>query len=77
VRDSDVTLWFGNVGSPGYRCTRTAAKDFDRPFIENPSTDQMVEIFDTYETVNIAGNRKSTNPPVVGLVRDAFSVLKA
>lgn len=75
VRDADATLWFGKIGSPGYWCTRNACHTQNKPFYVNPSELQLEFIVNTYETVNIAGNRKRLNPPVVGLVRDAFQII--
>ena len=75
VRDAEATLWFGNVGSPGYWCTKQEADRLGRPFIINPSGDKMVEVASLYEVINVAGNRVSTNPRVVQQVRDAFAAL--
>lgn len=76
VKDSEVTLWFGNVGSPGYYCTWGAAKSLGKDFLLNPDADHMRAIAETYEVINIAGNRASTNPGVAELVRAAFKGLK-
>lgn len=75
VRDAEATLWFGNVGSPGYWCTRRAADQYHKPFIINPDATEMRRIANTYEVINVAGNRESTNPNVVGLVEAAFQAL--
>lgn len=72
VRDAEATLWFGNIGSPGYKCTMKAAKKFTKDTFENPDADLMKALVFVYEVVNVAGNRLSTNPKVVDLVRDAF-----
>ena len=74
VRDGDITLWFGNIGSPGYRCTKRACKDYGKDMIENPT--DLIVIAETFEVINVAGNRKSTNPGVCDLVRNAFRSLK-
>jgi hypothetical protein len=76
VKDSEATLWFGNSNSPGYYCTWGAAKSLGREFIVNPDADYVRAIADTFEVINIAGNRASTNPDVAGLVKAAFAVLK-
>lgn len=75
VLESDATLWFGNMKSLGYWCTRGAADKAKRPFFMNPSDLQIEYICNTYETANIAGNRKRMNPDVVQLVQDAFKVI--
>lgn len=76
VADADVTIWFGNTNSPGYWCNKNGCKKHGKPFEENP-TALMIEYFsNTYEIWNIAGNRESKNPAVVGLVRNAFAVIK-
>jgi hypothetical protein len=75
VKDANVTLWFGNIGSPGYWCTWNAAKAQKRPFIVNPT--DLRDLAEIHEVFNIAGNRKSTNPDVVRQVREAFATLKA
>lgn len=75
VRDSDVTLWFGKTSSPGYWCTANATKTQGKPFFVNPYDLQLAYICNTYETVNIAGNRERLNPSVVGLVQDAFKII--
>ena len=67
VRDSDVTVWFGNH-SPGYYCTAQAAEDYAKEFVINPSAELLRGVFDTYETVNFAGNRMESNPNASGLL---------
>ena len=74
VRDSDTTLWFGNIGSPGYWCTLNACGQHGKTLYSNPSDEVLRSIADQYEIVNVAGNRASTNPGVVELVRKAFKV---
>lgn len=74
VRDSDVTLWFGTTGSPGFKCTARAASDFNKPIIINPTN--LQQIAEDFEVINVAGNRSSTNPSVIKQVKDAFATLK-
>lgn len=87
VFDSDLTLWFGVV-SPGHTCTKHAARDLGRPFLDNPT---VAEIFTMLKkirprrpglmVVNVAGNRFETHPEstahakkiLVGL----FSILRS
>lgn len=76
VRNGDATLWFGNIGSPGYWCTRNATVEWHKKFYVNPTADEMRRIANIYVTLNIAGNRQSTNPAVVQVVKDAFKALE-
>jgi hypothetical protein len=75
VLDADVTLWFGNIGSPGYWCTCKATEQYTKPFEVNPTPKRMVELADKYEIFNIAGNRKSKNSGVIELVTIAFQAI--
>jgi hypothetical protein len=66
VRDSDGTAWFGRTGSPGYRCTYTATKDYRKPFRVITSAETLrtfIEEFNIRE-LNVAGNRESVNPGI-------------
>lgn len=74
VRDAQATIWFGRTDTPGYYCTKNAANSMDRPFFINPGELQLEFIAATYETINIAGNRRSKNPGVVVMVQSAFKV---
>ena len=76
VRDSDCTLWFGNVTSPGGKCTQKACERLNKYLWINPVLSDMRFICETYETINIAGNRDRTNPGVNKLVYNAFQVIK-
>lgn len=76
AKDADVTLWFGNTGSPGYFCTNKACKDWGKPMFDNPDATRMIELADTYEVWNVAGNRESKNPGVIDHVKNSFAVLK-
>ena len=73
VLNSDCTLWFGNMNSPGYWCTRKACKDYGKEIYHNLT--DLRGVAETFEVINVAGNRKSTNPRVVVLVRNAFRSL--
>ena len=76
VRDADATVWFGQTGSPGWKCTQGACLHHDKPFHVNPTADQFLWLATCYEVINIAGNRYSKNPEVVQLVKAAFNELK-
>lgn len=65
VKHSDGTAWFGTGDSTGYECTLRAAKKHSKPWIENPSGDEL-EIWmqrNGILTLNVAGNRGSHCPP--------------
>jgi hypothetical protein len=72
VIDSHVTVWFGELNSPGYWCTRKAAEQVHKPFYTNPEYVELEYLLNEYPIWNIAGNRQSKNPDVVQLVRRAF-----
>lgn len=75
TRDSHITVWFGNTNSPGFFCTQNGCKEYGRKMVDNPTLGEFRFICETYEVVNIAGNRESSNPGVVDLVRAAFAGL--
>lgn len=77
VRNAQVTLWFGRIDSPGAYCTRRACKDWHKQFMPNPSEDVLRKVANLYEVINVAGNRRRTNPGVVTLVEAAFKVIAA
>jgi hypothetical protein len=70
VQISDGTVWFGNVGSAGYRCTIKAIEHFDKPWRINPSALELKAFIaqNDIRVLNVAGNRQSRNPEVVALV---------
>lgn len=72
VKNADVTVWFGFTTSAGYHCTKKACLELGKPLILNPHANTMKIIADTYEMVNVAGNRARINPKVVQQVKDAF-----
>lgn len=73
VRDSHITVWFGNINSPGYWCTWNAAKAHTKPFLINPTPLEFSIVLEHHSIVNVAGNRESTNPEVVRMVKEAFA----
>lgn len=81
VAQSDGTVWFGDVTSPGARCTTKACADFGKPILYNPLALELVDWIraNQIEELNVAGNRRRTNPAVVEQVRrvltDALSVI--
>ncbi len=61
VQDSDATLLFGDLTSPGSRMTIDFCKEYQKPYLENPTYTQIIEFVEgnDYQVLNIAGNRKS------------------
>ena len=74
VRASDFTVWFGKVGSPGYKCTKRAADTLKKGFVENPDVRLLCRLLASLNIriLNVAGNRASTNPAVCQQVRDVL-----
>ncbi len=69
VQEGDLTAWFG-IMSPGYRCTYRAATALNRPFLDNPSAQELEAALHALNypgrvlklTLNVAGNRWRGNP---------------
>lgn len=74
VHESDATLWVGRTTSPGFHTTQAAVVNYDKPFLTNPTLpDLRAWIADHHvTTLNVAGNRSSTNP---GIYRRTFDLL--
>lgn len=75
VRNADVTVWFGKTSSPGYYCTKNAAKRYEKQFYENPTPLMLEFLAKQYAVWNVAGNRKRMNPSVMEKVRDGFKTI--
>lgn len=73
VINSDVTLLFGNMLSPGCTLTIKLCLKHNKPFAANPK--DLLPYAKLYEVFNIAGNRQSTNPRAAILVKQAFNTL--
>lgn len=78
VQDSDGTLLVGITSSPGTRLTMRYCRQFGKPYVENPSPNELrlwVEE-NSVSVLNVAGNRERINPGVAGrtirLLLDAF-----
>jgi len=80
VEISDMTLWFGRTGSPGYICTVNACFLKGRGFyIIDPRIQSDIYSAAGFvaryrpraQIFNIAGNRESTNPGIEQAVREA------
>ena len=62
VRNSDGTVYFStSADSLGLIATKRAAKEWNKPFIENPTAEQLRNWIQQYniKVINIAGNRGS------------------
>lgn len=71
VEKSDVTIWFGKTGTPGYWATYQSAKKVGKLFFEARVFDppDLASLMEGYDVVNIAGNRESKNPGIFDLTR--------
>lgn len=74
VRDSDGTVLFGNMTSPGCRLTITTCQDAGKPYIINPDEHELRTWVNDHHivTLNVAGNRASRNPKIF---ETAFDIL--
>lgn len=61
IKDSDGTLLFGDVSSPGSKQTIEMLEAERKPYAINPTPDQVKNFIDRHniQVLNIAGNRKS------------------
>jgi len=75
VRENDVTVWFGLMTTAGYRCTQRACVAANKPFVVNPTPAEFLELANSYESMNVAGNRYRTNPHATEAVYEAFATL--
>jgi hypothetical protein len=68
------TVWFGRTDTPGYNCTRKAAKAQSKPWLENPLPEALAEFVHDHkiEVLNVAGNRESKNPGIYVVARDTI-----
>jgi hypothetical protein len=71
VRASHGTVIYGDTSSPGCCCTITACLTTYRPYLENPTPAELVDWIRAgqIEILNVAGNRRRTNPGIVAQVR--------
>jgi len=74
VWNSDGTVVFGNVGSPGSRLTLKYCRELGKPYCINPTPDQLRvwALKWKIETLNVAGNRENSNP---GIYRSTLNTL--
>jgi putative molybdenum carrier protein len=66
VRDSDGTVLFGRMTSPGCRLTLALCESYNRPYLINPSPTELRRWADSrgIRVLNVAGNRERTNPGI-------------
>jgi len=78
VQDSDGTVLFGDMSSPGSRLTIRYCIQLNKPYAINPDAEQLARHVrsNNIEVLNVAGNRERTNPgigaKVIGVMIDAF-----
>jgi hypothetical protein len=70
VRNSDGTVLFGRMGSPGCKLTIRLCVQFDKPYLVNPNAQFLREWVEYrgIKTLNVAGNRERKNPGIYQLV---------
>ena len=71
VQASHGTVIFGDTDSPGCTCTINACLVYERPYIENPTVEELVGWIQRGQIaiLNVAGNRRRTNPGIIDHVR--------
>jgi hypothetical protein len=78
VAAAPITIWFGNASRVGgYVCTKKAAAQYDRPFVEHPSIDVLRDLAERYDVWNVAGHSESRQPGIYlatrALIYDALA----
>lgn len=71
VRNSDATVIFGSVGSPGTLLTLRLCRSSGKPVLLNPTLSNFVLAVKelSVKVLNVAGNRESRNPGLQGRVK--------
>ncbi len=76
VKNSDATLWYGNMTSRGGQLTRRMCDKHGKAFviINNDTSQSVFELIRDrgYKTINVAGNRESVSP---GIEKRAYALL--
>lgn len=73
IRDSDGTVLFGNIGSPGSRLTVRLCRAHKKPFLTNPRDPRELKEWVEYKgikTLNVAGNREEKNSGIFNRVTE-------
>lgn len=82
VRNSDGTVYFStNADSAGRIATERSAREWNKPFLLNPTAEQLREWINTHniKTLNIAGNRGSkllANNRIADIIIEALSPVR-
>lgn len=76
VRDSDATVLFGDMTSPGCSLTIALCERYRKPHLENPLPQELRRwvLVNQFRVLNCAGNRERTNP---GITRRVAAVIVA
>ena len=76
VKNSDGTVLFGKMDSPGCKLTINLASLLNKPYITNPSPETLVLwiVENKVEILNVAGNREHKN---TGIKEMTKSTIKA
>ena len=83
VRNSDGTVYFStDADSAGLIATERSAKEWNKPFLRNPSAKQLVDwiVKNNIRVLNVAGNRGSKLPEnnkVAKIIKEALSYLQS
>lgn len=74
VIDSDGTILFGNVASPGCRLTIKCCQELNKPYAINPDSRTLVQFVhsNNITVLNVAGNRESKSPGIFDTTRDTI-----
>jgi DNA polymerase elongation subunit (family B) len=83
VKKTDATVWFGTTDSGGFTTTFEAIAKHSKPWIINPSAEQLAEFIKIHwvEILNVAGNREDPKYPGIfestyDVCRKAFDLVK-
>jgi len=63
IQLSGGTIIFGDISSPGSKSALKFLKKHQKPYIANPTVEEIKEFIKYQEVVNIAGNRASKVKP--------------
>lgn len=74
VVNSDATVLFGHLDSPGCRLTKALCEKHRKPTLDNPSAFELRRwvLVNQFVVLNVAGNRERNNP---GLARHVAAVI--
>jgi len=77
VQDSDATVIFGDLTSPGCALTLSLCTKLRKPHLDNPSAHELRRyvLVNSIGILNVAGNRERTNPGIA--LRVAKTVYRA